>query len=320
MYQKLIGSDSLRNSCNGIELKLTEKIKRRVKYKDRSPTPEELASMMEIADLRGKVVVSLACLGGFREDTITRLEYRHVRDDLIAGKVPLQMHVEADIVKGKYADFDTFLPAEAVQYLRLHLEDRRKGSADGRRPPEIINDNSPLIRAENSRTPRPITGKQVRKIVRDLYRRLGLLKKVGGRMYNLREHSLRKYFKTQLISRGIPESHVEYMMGHVTDTYNDVQSLGIEKLRQEYAASGLSIKPQTKISKLDTIKEIIRAIGEDPEKLLTREALPEQAISNLTPEEYGNHHTQILQKYLRQLLQQASQSVDSETPIRIQVP
>src|SRR5207249_10877188 len=100
----------------------------------------------------------------------------------------------------------------------------------------------------------------------------------------------------------------------------DVQSVGIEKLRQEYAASWLSIKPQTKISKLDTIKEIIRAIGEDPEKLFTREALTEQAITNLTPEEYGNHHIKILQKYIRQLLQQASQSVDSETPIRIQVP
>ena len=56
------------------------------------------------------------------------------------------------------------------------------------------------------------------------------------------------------------------MMGHVADTYNDVHSLGIEKLRQECAASGLCIRPRQRISRLETIKEVLRAIGEDPDK------------------------------------------------------
>jgi len=73
------------------------------------------------------------------------------------------------------------------------------------------------------------------------------------------------------------------MMGHVADTYNDVHSLGIEKLRQECAASGLCIRPRQQISRLETIKEVLRAIGEDPDKPLTREALTEQAESTITP-------------------------------------
>jgi hypothetical protein len=196
-------------------------------------------------------------------------------------------------------------PREAAQYLRLYLDDRREGSTDGRRPAEILDDNSPLIRSDTSHVPQPVTPNQIRKIVHNLYRSADLLKKVGGRMYNLREHSLRKFFKTQLISKGIPESHVDYMMGHVTDTYNDVQSLGIEKLRQEYIASGLSIKSRPQISRLETIKEVLRAIGEDPDKILTREALTEQATTSLTPEENENHHTQTLQQYLGQLLHAA---------------
>ena len=35
---------------------------------------------------------------------------------------------EADITKGKYHDYDTFLGAEAANYLRLYLDQRRKGT------------------------------------------------------------------------------------------------------------------------------------------------------------------------------------------------
>ncbi|MCW4003053.1 MAG: hypothetical protein NWE95_03970, partial [Candidatus Bathyarchaeota archaeon] len=94
-------------------------------------------------------------------------------------------------------------------------------------------------------------------------------------MYDLRVHSLRKYFKTQLLALGVQPDYVDYMMGHTVDTYHDIQSIGIDKLRNIYAASGLSIKQKTNISKIDALKEIIRAWGMNPEQLLTRNALTE---------------------------------------------
>jgi len=36
-------------------------------------------------------------------------------------------------------------------------------------------------------------------------------------------------------------------MRHVTDTYDDVQSLGVEKLRNAYAAGDLRIRAKTKV-------------------------------------------------------------------------
>jgi len=236
---------------------------------------------------------------------------------LSAGRIPLHVHVEAEIVKGKYGDYDTFLGAEAVQNLKLYMENRRKGSSDHRRPPEQLNDDSPLIRSETSHTPKDISTKQLRKIVHDLYGRAGLLKKAGGRMYELREHSLRKFFKTRLISCGVPESHVDYMMGHVTDTYNDIKSLGIEKLRQEYASSGLSIRPATQVTKIETIKEIIRAMGADPEKILTRETLTQGATVVLAPEDYQSHHLQILRQHVRELLQQETIKTSTQTSTQV---
>lgn len=84
-------------------------------YHDRAPTPEELRKLLEIADLRGKVIVSMLALGGFR---VAKLKYRHVKHDLERGIVPVHIHVEANITKGKYHDYDTFIGAEAVEYLK----------------------------------------------------------------------------------------------------------------------------------------------------------------------------------------------------------
>jgi hypothetical protein len=48
---------------------------------------------------------------------------------------------------------------------------------------------------------------------------------------------------------------------------------GIEFLRNINPAAGLSIRPRTLVSKLDALKEIIRAWGMNPEEFLTMQAL-----------------------------------------------
>jgi len=286
---------------NGIKIDLNEPLSRRVTYKDRSPTPEELMRVLEIANLREKVIVSMLALGAFREETLAKLQYRHVKEDLERSVVPIHVHVEADITKGKYGDYDTFLGPEAAEYLKLYLELRKRGSPDRRNPPETLLDESPLIRDETSRTPRSIGSKQVRRIVHHLYAKASLLKTPKGRMYELRVHSLRKFFKTQLLSLGVQPDYVDYMMGHTVDTYHDIQMKGIEFLRNIYTASGLSIRPKTRISKVEALKEIIRAWGLNPEKILTKEALTEPHRTIIGSED---DQLEILNKALRDIIRQ----------------
>jgi hypothetical protein len=69
--------------------------------------------------------------------------------------------------------------------------------------------------------------------------------------------------------------YIEYMMGHTISAYPDIQMKGIEFLRGIYIASGLSVKPKTKINKIEALKEIIRAWGLNPEEILTKQALTE---------------------------------------------
>ena len=82
-------------------------------------------------------------------------------------------------------------------------------------------------------------------------------------MYDFRVNSLRKFFKTQFITAGAPESHVEYWMGHVTDTYNQVQTLGIEKQRKEYASAKVPVKPST-INPDEAVEQLVKRVTEDP--------------------------------------------------------
>ncbi len=289
---------------NGVKIDLAESLSRRVTYKDRAPKPEELVRLLDLSDLRGKVIVSILALSGLREDTLSKLRYCHVREDLEAGRTPIHIHIEAEITKGKYTEYDTFIAKEGVDYLGLYLEGRRKGSPDHRNPPENIVDDSPLIRDETSHTARPIGPKQIRKIVHNLYARAGLLKEPKGRMYELRVHSLRKFFKTQLLSLGVQESYVDFMMGHVVDVYNDIEMKGIDFLRNLYSASGLSIRPKTKVNRIDALKEIMRAWGMNPEQVLAREALTQPARTMVNSDDNQNGELQTLSKALRELIRQ----------------
>ncbi len=53
-------------------------------------------------------------------------------------RVPVHVHFEAEIVKGEYTDYDTFLGPEATEYLRLYMDQRRRGSHDRRKPAEDL--------------------------------------------------------------------------------------------------------------------------------------------------------------------------------------
>jgi integrase len=267
--------------ANKIVLNLPFTVKTRVKHPDRAPKPDELERIIDVADLRGKVIVSMMALGGFREGTLTKLQYRHVKEDYEANRVPIRIHVEAEITKGKYHAYDTFLGREAARYLRDYLELRKRGYRHN--PPEQIHDQSPLIRDANTKQVKPISENAVYQLVHRLFFKAGLIvkkeyktnpkkQKVRTR-YRLRPHSIRKYFRTQLgLLNTIPVDYIEYMMGHTVSTYNDIKN-NTPKLRELYASSGLSIRPKTRQSKIEQLKLLIEAWGMNPHQILSKRAL-----------------------------------------------
>jgi len=244
--------------------------------------------------LREKVIVSTLALGGFREGTLARLQYRHVREDLEKSIIPLHVHVESEITKGKYADYDTFLGEEAVEYLSLYLDARRGGNIHAEIPPEEISDDSPLIRDEMYEVPRSIGEKQVRKRIHGLYFKAGLLKQNNGGRYALCVHSLRKFFKTQLMALGVQSDYIEYMMGHTISAYHDIQSKGVEFLRGIYANSGLRIRPKGSLTPKEQLRAIARGFGLSPEEAARLLTSSEPHRSYASQEDREEHEIRVL--------------------------
>jgi len=270
------------------------------KYRDRAPTPDELTRLLDMAALREKVILSWLALGGFREGTLTLLTYGDVKEDLERGIIPIHVYVPAEKTKGRYHDFDSFVGKEGVDFLNAYLDARRRGTKDI--PPEEINDDSPLIRNYNFADVKPVTTGAIYDIIHRLYLRAGLTEKVGGRMYKVRVHSIRKFFRTQMAALGVPADYIEYMMGHTVSTYHDIQMKGIEFLRGIYISSGLSIRPKTKFSKIDALKEIIRAWGMNPEELLTKRALVTPHRTVVSPQNAEQNQIIELSEALRDIM------------------
>jgi integrase len=267
---------------------------------------------MDIADLRERVIISTLALGGFRSGTLVKLQYRHVQRDLEKGVIPLHIHVEAEITKGKYGDYDTFLGQEAAEYLKVYLQARKIGSRELRTPQEQLTSESPLIRNAHSAAPKPITTTQIHRIIHQLYRQAGLLSKGNGRRYALRGHSLRKYFRTQLAALGMNTDYIEYMMEHKVSTYHGVQMKGVEFLRRQYQACNLSIRPKTKISKVEMVKAFAQGLGLDPEEILSREALARPHRTIISGPEREREDLHILSYAIKDLIKQEI-AADSKT-------
>ncbi|MCW4024805.1 MAG: site-specific integrase [Candidatus Bathyarchaeota archaeon] len=286
---------------NGIEVKLNERLPRKVAYKDRAPKPEEITAMIDKSTIREAFIIAALATGGFREGTFCKLKYRHVKEDLEANIVPIHIHVEAQITKGKYHDYDTFLNAEASYLLKMYIADRRRGSRYT--PPEEITDDSPLIRSDhNAHKIVGVSEKTLRKIVHTIAVAADVSKKLPDSwMYSVRTHSLRKYFRTQMSASKIDSEIIKYFMGKTIDTYEDVQSLGIETLRNLYTSAGLAIRPKTQVNRIEQLKEIIRAWGQNPEEILTKDALMRGNITEL-PDQVQSHQLSVLADQLKQLI------------------
>lgn len=262
---------------NGVELRLPYGIVAWTVNEDRAPSREEIQKILDLADLRERVIITILAVSGLRVGTLLKLQYRHVKHDLERGIIPIHVHVEATVTKGKRCSYDTFLNEEASECLRTYIDSRKKGT--WKIPPEQIQDESPLIRANHCRQVKTASRICIHDIIHDLYVKAGILESADagycpGKRYQLKTHSFRKFFRTQMASLDVDRDYIDFMMGHVVkDRYHDVRMKGVEYFRGVYLTSGIRIRPKIKMNRIDVLKEILQAWGLNPQKILTDEAL-----------------------------------------------
>jgi len=142
--------------------------------------------------------------------------------------------------------------------------------------------------------PRHIGEKQLYKIIHSLYFKAGLLRKNDNGCYDLRVHSIRKYFKTQLMALGVQPDYIDYMMGHTVDTYHDIESKGVEFLRGLYTNSGLHIRPKGSLTPKEQLRAIARGFGLSPEEAARLLTSSEPHRAFVTEEEREEHEIRVL--------------------------
>ena len=180
---------------------------------DRAPTREELKRLLNVADLRDRVLILIAISSGLRIGTILSLKFGDVDFNYpdVAKITVRNVRGRGRKLKGRGRTFFTFITPEAKRALLEYKEYRERLG-------EKITDDSPLITSSFGVTKKELLGKPInvnsyRIAWNRLLRKAGLTGKSGG-WFELHFHTLRKFFSSQCINAGVKSAFKEFWMGH----------------------------------------------------------------------------------------------------------
>jgi len=207
-------------------------------------TKDEIIKILKVASLREKAIITLMASSGLRVSAALSLRLHHFKDNLYDESLPCYAIEIPETLSKEGEPYITFCSWEAASYIREYLKSRE---LDG----ENVNLDSYLFISERKYSPlTPLSVPRFENIWRDLCSQSGVdLKPVkikkhsrmakGGKhviaegvRYNIRVHSLRKFFRTTLAISGVDRLAAEAMMGH------SLLSFGVESI-YNYAVSRL---------------------------------------------------------------------------------
>ena len=119
----------------------------------------------------------------------------------------------------------------------------------------------------------------------------------------------------------VDNDYIDYFMGHTIDTYHDIQSKGVEHLRNIYAQANPAITPQPKFTPREMLEKMVRSIGLDPGRVLNREALAEPHRIHATPLQQEEEEIRLLTRaFTAYVIEQVKQSPDIPRPQNSSLP
>ncbi|MDQ3902599.1 MAG: site-specific integrase [Thermoproteota archaeon] len=183
-------------------------------------TREEMARLLEYADIRSRVMILLMCSSGMRIGALPFLKVGHLT--LVPEHDLYQIHVDA---YSKEDDYFTFCTPECRKAIDSYLQFRRQCG-------ENITGKSPLLRREFDKEDifkiannvRPLTVYAVRKTINEVVYDSGLRKPLisvsdikskikNNRCETALTHGFRKYFGTWCRHVGVADSYVKWLSG-----------------------------------------------------------------------------------------------------------
>lgn len=208
-------------SANGVEVTRKVPIKIYNVHEDTLPSREELRGALEAANLKARVCILLMASSGLRIGELHQLKF----GDINLEKSPPVIRIKAAGAKERKGRI-TFMSDEAKEVLREYLAGRENLEAD-----------SPLVAARKGRT---MSYQNMQFILNNVFRKVSAKE---GKRYKLHPHTLRKWFKTQMIAAGVPGPIVDRLTGHARYLAQEYELYTENQLREWYSkgVKGLQI-------------------------------------------------------------------------------
>ena len=199
----------------------------------KSITAKDVLRLVEVVPhFREKSLITFLFQSGMPISDVLDLRYRDVKDELEQEKNPLLLNVSRGKINKRY---QTFIGSDAIYFLKLYLNERKKKS-------EVLTEDS-YIFASNTKNNRPISHREASRIIRTAAIKSGLVNedeiKRNGGLSPVRPHTLRSGFSTLLQLDGVQKILVEFWMGHKLDYDAAYLIPPEEKQREEYSQHGV---------------------------------------------------------------------------------
>lgn len=238
----------------------------RLKGRERIPQPEVLNPRMELTPHDVKVLVDHArsprdraiiltmFQGGMDVSTLCSMNYGHVSKGLAKNEHPLRLVL---FRKKNSVLHHTFLGKDAIEAIKAWLNDAESRDIE-------FDDNSPLFVKEVGKGER-ITENLVDKFFRETAIRAGLVdENLNGRAINpVSPHALRESFGSIMSNNSVPDSMVNFWLGHKIGEMSQVyMKRRAKEVRQTYAEKEHLINvssPQNETSQ--KVEELEKLIG-----------------------------------------------------------
>ncbi|MEM0233235.1 MAG: site-specific integrase [Candidatus Nezhaarchaeales archaeon] len=240
---------------NGVRVEEKVKVKTYVVNESMLPPLELLKNAVKIADIRARTAILVMASSGLRIGELVNLKLKDVEID----SSPAVIRVRGAGAKERKSRV-TFMSDEARESLKLYLEKRREMG-------HKIDGESPVIARDDGG---PMTVYNLEKIFHNVFK--PFVKK-EGKYYSIHPHVLRKWFKTQLISTGVPGPIADRLCGHSRYMAEEYELYTEEQLKKWYlkAMPNLTIlsrpSDEDRVRKeiaLEAIRRFAEALGIDP--------------------------------------------------------
>ncbi len=202
--------------ANGIELKRTTQIKIYNIHEDSLPEKEDLKKVLSYCSLRAKTIILLLASSGLRVGELRNLKVSDVDLNSNPGVVKIK-----GLTAKERKSRTTFFSNEAKQLLQSYLEHRKNNGHQ-------ITEESFLFTTHDGGQ---MSYQNLQFVLNNVFKKVS---KKEGKRYGLHAHSLRKFFKTQLIVAGVPGPIVDKISGHARYLAREYELYTEDQLKEWY--------------------------------------------------------------------------------------